>query len=71
MGTINGIQNLCERWVEIAPGQVSKEVIARRIAKATGIGTDELVSALPSGPLEIGEDHDLIDHGGVHQMEEE
>ena len=71
VGTIIGIKNLCERWAAIAPGQMSKEVIARRIAKATGIGTDELVSALPTGPLEITEDHALLVYNQRTEDEEE
>ena len=71
VGTINGIQKLCERWTVIIPGQMSKEVIARRIAKATGIGTDELVSALPSGPLDFGEDHGLLVSSEKARDEEE
>ncbi|HJN56221.1 MAG TPA: hypothetical protein QF646_07550, partial [Candidatus Poseidoniales archaeon] len=71
VGTIDGIKNLCERWLVITPGQMSKEVIARRIAKATGIGTDELVSALPTGPLEIDEDHGLLMNSEGPRDEEE
>ena len=71
VGTVNGIQSLCQRWTVITPGQMSKEVIARRIAKATGIGTDELVSALPTGPLGFGEDHGLLVNSEMPRVEEE
>lgn len=50
----------CDRWVRLAPGHEKKELVATRIARATGLLQDDVLSALPPGNLRIEEDHDLL-----------
>ena len=68
LGTVNGvplpipgspqaISALCERWVEVRPGNVKKEKAASMISKSTGLNHDDVLSALPPGNCE------LIDNG--------
>ena len=59
-GTREVIEGLGQRWALITPGRTKKEQIANRIAKATGIPTDDILGVLP-GPCELTEDHGLID----------
>ena len=56
-GTAAGVSKICQRWALIKPGREKKETIANRIAKATGLAQDDVLSALPSGACEI------VDHG--------
>ena len=56
-GTAAGVSKICQRWALIKPGREKKETIANRIAKATGLAQDDVLSALPSGACE------LVDHG--------
>jgi len=58
-GTASGISNLCQRWALIKPGHEKKETLANRIAKATGLAQDDVLSALPPGSCEL-EDHGLL-----------
>ena len=58
-GTIAGVSNLCQRWAVITPGREKKETIANRIAKATGLSQDDVLSALPPGNCAL-DDHGLI-----------
>ena len=52
-GTAAGVSKICQRWALIKPGREKKETIANRIAKATGLAQDDVLSALPSGACEI------------------
>ena len=56
-GTAAGVSKICQRWALIKPGREKKETIANRIAKATGLAQEDVLSALPSGACEI------VDHG--------
>jgi predicted ribosome quality control (RQC) complex YloA/Tae2 family protein len=56
-GTAAGVSKICQRWALIKPGREKKETIANRIAKATGLAQDDVLSALPPGACEI------VDHG--------
>ena len=58
-GTPSTISQYCQRWTKIIPGREKKESIANRIAKATGLAQDDLLSCLPSGNCSL-EDHGLI-----------
>tara|TARA_B100000686_G_scaffold254374_1_gene265599 strand:- start:6619 stop:8268 length:1650 start_codon:yes stop_codon:yes gene_type:complete len=58
-GTPSTISQYCQRWAKIIPGREKKESIANRIAKATGLAQDDLLSCLPSGNCSL-EDHGLI-----------
>ena len=58
-GTSAGVSNLCQRWAIITPGREKKETIANRIAKATGLSQDDVLSALPPGNCAL-DDHGLI-----------
>lgn len=53
------ISALCDRWVEFSPGRTKKEQIANKIAKATGIPTDDILGILP-GNGELGKDYGLL-----------
>ena len=68
LGTVNGvplpipgsprtISSICQRWVEIRPGNMKKEKAASIISKSTGLDHDDVLSALPPGNCE------LIDNG--------
>ena len=71
LGTVNGVplpipgspqavSALCERWVEVRPGNVKKEKAATIISKSTGLNHDDVLSALPPGNCE------LIDNGLIN-----
>jgi len=49
------INEFADRWVQLRPGHAKKENVATRIAKATGLLQDDVLSALPPGNLELGE----------------
>ena len=59
-GPIASISAICSRWARITPGRTRKETVANRIAKATGLVQDDVLSALPAGQCEIAEDHGLM-----------
>jgi len=58
-GTPAAISEHCQRWARITPGREKKENVANRIAKATGLAQDDLLSCLPPGNCSV-EDHSLI-----------
>ena len=58
-GTPSTISEYCSRWARITPGSEKKESVANRIAKATGLAQDDLLSCLPPGNCLV-EDHGLI-----------
>ncbi len=58
-GTPSTISEHCQRWARITPGREKKESLANRIAKATGLAQEDLLSCLPSGNCSF-EDHGLI-----------
>ena len=58
-GVPEQVSAMCERWIEYNPGRGKKEQIANKIAKATGIPTDDILGVLPGGG-ELGRDHGLI-----------
>jgi predicted ribosome quality control (RQC) complex YloA/Tae2 family protein len=54
------VSKRCERWIKLSPGHEKKENVATRIAKATGLLQDDVLSALPPGNLTLGEDHGIL-----------
>ncbi len=60
VGTHNTVSAVCERWVRLTPGTQKKEQVATKIAKATGLLQDDVLSALPPGNLSLGENHGLF-----------
>ena len=60
VGTHEVVSSVCERWVRLTPGTQKKEQVATKIAKATGLLQDDVLSALPPGNLSIGENHGLF-----------
>ena len=58
-GTVDSVPNICQRWARISPGRERKEVLAKRITKATGLAVDDVLSVLP-GQSDIAEDHGLL-----------
>jgi len=58
-GTPATISEHCQRWARVTPGREKKENVANRIAKATGLAQDDLLSCLPPGNCSV-EDHGLI-----------
>ena len=58
-GTPSTISQYCQRWAKIIPGREKKESVANRIAKATGLAQDDLLSCLPPGNCSL-EDYGLI-----------
>ena len=58
-GTPSTISEYCQRWAKIIPGREKKESVANRIAKATGLAQDDLLSCLPPGNCSL-EDYGLI-----------
>ena len=60
VGTHNIVSAVCERWVRLTPGTQKKEQVATKIAKATGLLQDDVLSALPPGNLTLGENHGLF-----------
>ena len=55
------INQYCQRWIRLTPGTQKKEQVATRIAKATGLLQDDVLSALPPGNLSIGENQGILD----------
>ena len=50
----------CERWIKLSPGHDKKENVATRIAKATGLMQDDVLSALPPGNLTLGDNQGIL-----------
>ena len=61
VGTHEAISNICQRWIRLSPGTQKKEQVATRIAKATGLLQDDVLSALPPGNLSLGENRNILD----------
>ena len=61
VGTHAVVSQFCERWIRLTPGTQKKEQVATRIAKATGLRQDDVLSALPPGNLTIGENRGILD----------
>jgi hypothetical protein len=55
------VKEYCQRWIRITPGTSKKENVATRIAKATGLLQDDVLSALPPGSITLGEDHGILE----------
>ena len=60
VGTHEAISKVCQRWVRLSPGTQKKEMVATKIAKATGLLQDDVLSALPPGSLSLGENKGLL-----------
>ena len=60
VGTHAVVSQFCERWIRLTPGTQKKEQVATRIAKATGLRQDDVLSALPPGNLTIGENQGIL-----------
>ena len=58
-GTQEIISSICERWAEVIPSVSKKDKLANKIAKLTGISTDDILSVLP-GNCEISQNHGLF-----------
>ena len=58
-GTYQMISTICERWAEIVPSSSKKDKLANKIAKLTGISTDDILSVLP-GNCELISNHGLF-----------
>jgi len=54
------VSQICSRWIRISPGTQKKEVVATRIAKASGLVQDDVLSALPAGNLDTSDDHGIL-----------
>jgi hypothetical protein len=54
------VSEYCERWIKLSPGHDKKENVATRIAKATGLMQDDVLSALPPGNLTLGENQGIL-----------
>ena len=61
VGPHHVVKEYCQRWIRITPGTSKKENVATRIAKATGLLQDDVLSALPPGNITLGEDHGILD----------
>ena len=61
VGTHEAISKVCQRWVRLSPGTQKKEMVATKIAKATGLLQDDVLSALPPGSLSLGENQGIFD----------
>ncbi|MDE0708438.1 MAG: ribosome rescue protein RqcH [Candidatus Poseidoniales archaeon] len=61
VGTHDVISDICQRWIRLTPGTEKKEQVATRIAKATGLLQDDVLSALPPGNLSLGENQGILD----------
>ena len=55
------ISQYCQRWIRLPPGTQKQALVATRIAKATGLLQDDVLSALPPGNLSIGENQGILD----------
>ena len=60
VGPHHVVKEYCQRWIRITPGTSKKENVATRIAKATGLLQDDVLSALPPGNLTLGENHGIL-----------
>jgi len=56
------VEKICDRWASITPGQEKKDALAVRIAKATGLSTDDILPVVP-GSCHVGKDHGLFKFG--------
>ena len=61
VGTHAVISDVCQRWIRLTPGTQKKELVATKIAKATGLLQDDVLSALPPGNLALGENKGIFD----------
>ena len=61
VGTHDVVSSVCERWVRLTPGTQKKELIATKIAKATGLLQDDVLSALPSGNVSLGDSQGIFE----------
>ena len=61
VGTHSVVSKYCERWIRLTPGTQKKEQVATKIARATGLLQDDILSALPPGNLTIGENQGILD----------
>jgi len=61
VGTHSVISDVCQRWIRLTPGTQKKELVATKIAKATGLLQDDVLSALPPGNLSLGENKGIFD----------
>ncbi len=56
------VEKICDRWASITPGREKKDALAVRIAKATGLSTDDILPVVP-GSCDVGKDHGLLKFG--------
>ena len=56
------VEKICDRWASITPGREKKDALAVRIAKATGLSTDDILPVVP-GSCDVGKDHGLFKFG--------
>ena len=61
VGTHDVVSSLCERWVRLTPGTQKKEQVATKIAKATGLLQDDVLSSLPSGNVSLGDSQGIFE----------
>ena len=61
VGTHDVVSTVCERWVRLTPGTQKKEQVATKIAKATGLLQDDVLSALPSGNVSLGDSQGIFE----------
>ena len=61
VGTHDVVSSVCERWVRLTPGTQKKEQVATKIAKATGLLQDDVLSALPPGNVSLGDSQGIFD----------
>ena len=61
VGTHDVISEVCQRWIRLSPGTQKKEQVATKIARATGLLQDDVLSALPPGNLSLGENQGILD----------
>ncbi|CAI8336768.1 MAG: Uncharacterised protein [Marine Group II euryarchaeote MED-G33] len=61
VGTHAVISDVCQRWIRLTPGTQKKELVATKIAKATGLLQDDVLSALPPGNLSLGDSQGIFD----------
>lgn len=59
-GPVDAIRTRCQRHAVIVPGRERKELLAKRLATATGVAVDDIVPVLP-GASELREDHGLLE----------
>ena len=61
VGTHDVVSSVCERWVRLTPGTQKKEQVATKIAKATGLLQDDVLSALPPGNVSLGDSRGIFE----------